>query len=61
VINNLAYSVTVLVSIAGVLYMWMNLVGADPQHWRGLTQRIFSSINSLWPATIALLLARMVN
>jgi hypothetical membrane protein len=56
--NKLAFGVTALVSVCGVIYLWLNLVGADPQNLRGLTQRVFSSINSLWPATMALLLLR---
>jgi hypothetical protein len=56
--NKLAFGVTALVSVCGVTYLWLNLAGADPQNFRGLTQRIFSSINSLWPATIAWLLLR---
>jgi hypothetical protein len=51
--DRLAYVTTCLVSFAGVLYLWMNLTGHDPVAWRGLTQRVFSSINSLWPAVIA--------
>ncbi len=51
--NEAAFAITAFVSFAGVIYLWMNLVGHDPQGFRGLTQRIFSSINSLWPATIA--------
>lgn len=39
-------------------YLWLNLVGADPQGFRGLTQRVFSSINSLWPFLVALYLLR---
>ncbi len=56
--DKLAYAVTVFVSIGGVVYFWMRLVGADAPSVRGLTQRIFASINSLWPATMALLLLR---
>jgi hypothetical membrane protein len=56
--NKLAFGVTALVSVCGVIYLWLNLAGADPQNLRGFTQRIFSSINSLWPATMALLLLR---
>lgn len=41
--------VTVIVSIAGIFYLWLNLMGLDPQAYRGLTQRVFSSINSFWP------------
>ena len=49
-----AYAVTVFVSLAGIVYLWLNLTGNDPQGLRGLTQRVFSSINSLWPAVIAI-------
>jgi hypothetical membrane protein len=41
--------VTVVVSIAGIFYLWLNLLGLDPQAYRGVTQRLFSSINSFWP------------
>ena len=54
--DKLAFAVTAFVSVAGFVYLWMNVVGADPPHLRGLTQRVFSSINSLWPATMAVLL-----
>jgi hypothetical protein len=56
--NKLAFGITAFVSVCGVVYLWMNLVGGDPQHLRGLTQRVFSSINSLWPAVMAYLLLR---
>jgi hypothetical protein len=36
----------------------LNVVGADPDGFRGLTQRLFSSINSLWPFLVALYLLR---
>lgn len=48
-----AYALTVFVSLAGILYLWLNISGNDPDGYRGLTQRAFSSINSLWPAVIA--------
>jgi hypothetical membrane protein len=54
--NRFAFAITAFVSVAGFVYLWMNVVRADPEHLRGLTQRIFSSINSLWPATMAYLL-----
>jgi ABC-type multidrug transport system permease subunit len=44
-----AYLATALISAAGVVYLWMNLTGNDPGAFRGLTQRIFSSIASAWP------------
>ncbi len=59
--NSFAYWLTAFVSVAAVAYLWMNLNGLDPQSFRGLTQRIFSSINSLWPAVVAILLLRRIN
>lgn len=56
--NRRAYAVTALVSIASVVYLWLNVVGADPEGYRGLTQRVFSSINSLWPFLVAMYLLR---
>jgi len=53
-----AYVVTVFVSLAGVVYLWLNVTGFDPEGARGLTQRMFSSINSLWPAVIAMIMLR---
>jgi hypothetical protein len=47
-----------MVSVAGIVYLWLNVVGADPEGYRGLTQRVFSSINSLWPFLVALYLVR---
>ncbi|CAM0125036.1 Transmembrane protein [Stenotrophomonas geniculata] len=47
-----------MLSIAGIVYLWLNVVGADPDGFRGLTQRLFSSINSLWPFLVALYLLR---
>jgi hypothetical protein len=48
------YALTALVSAAGAFYLWLNLTGNDPTAFRGLTQRIFSSINSLWPFVVSL-------
>lgn len=45
-------AITVVVSLCAVFYLWLNLLGFDPQGYQGLTQRLFSSINSLWPAWI---------
>lgn len=56
--NRRAYAVTAAVSVAGIVYLWLNVVGADPEGFRGLTQRVFSSINSLWPFLVALYLLR---
>lgn len=53
-----AYVITALISFAGIVYLWLNLVGADPDGFRGLTQRVFSSINSLWPFLVTLFLLR---
>jgi hypothetical protein len=55
------YVLTALVSAAGILYLWLNLTGNDPQAFRGLTQRVFSSIGSLWPFAIGLALAGQVQ
>ena len=53
-----AYRLTALVSFCGILYLWLNLTGNDVDRYHGLTQRIFSSINSLWPFVVALSLLR---
>jgi len=53
-----AYAVTAFVSVAGIVYLWLNLLGLDPQDFKGLTQRVFSSINSIWPFAIAMLSLR---
>lgn len=45
--------VTLAVSFAALLYLWLNLNGFDPPYGRGLTQRLFSSINSAWPMVVA--------
>jgi hypothetical membrane protein len=47
------WGVTVIVSLCAIFYLWLNLLGFDPQSYRGLTQRLFSSINSFWPAFVA--------
>ncbi len=56
--NRRAYAVTAVVSIGAIVYLWLNVVGVDPEGLRGLTQRVFSSINSLWPFLVALYLLR---
>jgi len=33
--NRRAYAVTAMVSIAGIVYLWLNVVGADPEGGRG--------------------------
>ena len=53
------YWLTAFVSVCGILYLWLNLTGNDVDAYRGLTQRIFSSINSLWPFVVSLALLRM--
>lgn len=45
--------ITVFCSLAGVFYLWLILVGLDPEGYTGLTQRIFGSINFLWPLIFA--------
>jgi len=52
------YFVTVFVSLSSLFYIWLILSGLDPAHAKGLTQRVFSSINSLWPAVTAMILLR---
>lgn len=47
------YAVTAFVSVMGMLYLWLNLNGFDPEGYRGLTQRIFGSINFAWPFIFA--------
>jgi hypothetical protein len=56
--SSTAYFITVFVSLSTCLYLWLNFTGFDPAQAKGLTQRIFSSINSLWPAVIATILLR---
>jgi hypothetical protein len=51
--DRVVYFATVAVSFASILYLWLNLGGLDPPELRGLTQRIFSSINSAWPMAVA--------
>ena len=43
------HTITVVCSLAGVFYLWILLNGFDPEGYSGLTQRIFGSINYLWP------------
>src|SRR6478672_10670124 len=56
-----AHFITVFVSLSTCLYLWLNFTGFDPAHAKGLTQRIFSSINALWPAVIATMLLRQTS
>ena len=55
------YLTTVFVSLSTLLYIWLTLAGFDPTHTKGLTQRVFSSINSLWPAVTAMILLRRTS
>lgn len=48
------HTVTIFVSLSGVFYLWMMLNGFDPEGYSGLTQRLFGSINYLWPLVLAL-------
>lgn len=48
------YFCTIITSLGAIVYLWINLTGNDPEGYRGLTQRIFSSLNSLWPFVFAL-------
>lgn len=45
---------TIVCSLAGVFYLWILLNGFDPEGYSGLTQRVFGSINYLWPLVFAL-------
>lgn len=47
------HGVTVFCSLAGVLYLWILLNGFDPEGYSGLSQRVFGSINYLWPLIFA--------
>lgn len=51
--NQIVYLATVAVSLSGILYLWLIMTGHDPEGYRGLSQRIFSSINSSWPLVVA--------
>lgn len=47
------FVVTILCSFGGLFYLWLNLMGLDAPATHGLTQRLFSSLCSLWPAWAA--------
>ncbi len=51
--DRIVYFTTVAVSFSGILYLWLNVTGNDPEEYRGISQRLFSSINSLWPLVVA--------
>lgn len=53
-LRNKLYSLTVFVSLASVLHLWLLLNGFDPEGYDGLTQRVFGSINFLWPMMFAI-------
>ena len=52
--DKLIVGYTVFASLAAVFYLWLNLTGNDPAQFRGLTQRVFSSVNALWPFLVAI-------
>ena len=43
------HTITALVSFSGMLYLWLALTGFEPEGYSGLFQRLFGSINFLWP------------
>lgn len=47
------YAVTVIISVTGMLYLWLNLTGFEPEGYSGLSQRIFGSISYAWPFLFA--------
>lgn len=47
------YLPTVIISITGMFYLWLNLTGFEPEGFSGLSQRIFGSINFAWPLLFA--------
>ena len=47
------YWIAGIVSFLGVFYFWLNTLGFDPMHYRGLTQRLYATITLLWPAWAA--------
>lgn len=57
--DRVIYPVTVIVSLASVVYLWLMLTGNEPAGLRGLSQRLFSSINSLWPMVVAARMTRV--
>ncbi|NNG22629.1 DUF998 domain-containing protein [Massilia sp. ML15P13] len=50
--------ITALSSLAGVVYLWLNLTGNDPESLRGFTQRAFFSLFALWTFFISLSILR---
>jgi hypothetical protein len=53
------YCITGLISFVGIVYFWLNVLGFDPPHYRGLTQRIYACLILLWPAWAAHRLGRV--
>ncbi|MEK9213287.1 DUF998 domain-containing protein [Sphingomonas sp. 2378] len=51
--DRIVYFTTIAVRFSGILYLWLNVTGNDPEGYRGISQRLFSSINSLWPMVVA--------
>jgi len=51
--GNRTYWITGIISFIGIFYFWLNTLGYDPVHYRGLTQRIYASLTLLWPAWAA--------
>jgi len=49
---------TVFCSLAGIFYLWLLVLGFDPEGYSGLTQRIFGSINFLWPLVFAYMMRK---
>ncbi len=47
------HGITAFVSLAGMTYLWLALTGFEPEGYSGLFQRIFGSINFLWPLVFA--------
>jgi hypothetical protein len=43
------YWITGCICFIGVFYFWLNVLGYDPAHYRGLTQRVYASLTLLWP------------
>jgi len=60
-IRRAMHHVTVFVSLSSVSYLWILLNGFDPENYSGLTQRIFGSINYLWPFIFAIQLTKQAK
>ena len=53
------HAITAFVSLSGVTYLWLALTGFEPDGYAGLFQRIFGSINYLWPFMASWTFSRM--